>query len=127
MDDDFNSALALGVVFETVRSANRFMAEIVPGEGKSITLLHRVRIEIAEIGQVLGLFHSNPGGWLEKQQQEKAGSLDITADQIEALIIERAEARKAKNFARGDEIRDYLLEKGIQLLDSAQGTTWKAK
>ena len=127
MDDDFNSALALGVVFETVRCANRFMAEIVPGEGKSITLLHRVRIEIAETGQVLGLFHSNPAGWLEKQQQEKAGSLDITADEIEALIIERAEARKAKNFARGDEIRDYLLEKGIQLLDSAQGTTWKAK
>jgi len=41
--------------------------------------------------------------------------------------MERAEARKNKNFSRGDEIRDMLLEQGIQLLDSAQGTTWKVK
>jgi len=127
MDDDFNSALTLGIVFEVVRSANRFLAEIQPGNGAAITLLHRVRAEIAELGEVLGLFHSKPAKWLEKQQQEKTSSLEITAEEIEALIVERSEARKAKNFSRGDEIRDYLLAKGIQLLDSAQGTTWKAK
>jgi cysteinyl-tRNA synthetase len=43
------------------------------------------------------------------------------------LIAERAEARKEKNFKRGDEIRDALLEKGIQLLDSPQGTIWNVK
>jgi cysteinyl-tRNA synthetase len=43
------------------------------------------------------------------------------------LFVERAAARAAKNFKRGDEIRDLLLEKGIQLLDSAQGTTWNVK
>jgi cysteinyl-tRNA synthetase len=53
--------------------------------------------------------------------------MDISQDEIERLIVERTEARKEKNFKRGDEIRDLLLEKGIQLLDSAQGTSWKVK
>jgi cysteinyl-tRNA synthetase len=127
MDDDFNSALALGVVFEIVRSANRFMAEMQPGDGAAITLLQRVRADIVEISVVLGLFHSIPVQWLEMLQQEKAGDLDITTAEIETLIVERACVRKAKNFSRGDEIRDYLLSKGIQLLDSAHGTTWKTK
>ena len=51
----------------------------------------------------------------------------MTADEIERLIAERAEARAARDFKRGDEIRDLLLAKGIQLLDSAQGTTWNVK
>ena len=127
MDDDFNSALALGVVFELVRSANRFMAAMQPGDGAAITLLQRVRAELVEIGEALGLFHSIPLQWLEMLQQEKAGDLDITTAEIESLIVERASVRKAKNFSRGDEIRDYLLSKGIQLLDSAQGTTWKTR
>ena len=53
--------------------------------------------------------------------------MDITPEEIEAFIAERAEARKAKDFKRSDEIRDLLLAKGIQLLDSAQGTTWNVK
>ena len=53
--------------------------------------------------------------------------MDISAEEIERLIVERAEARKAKDFKRGDEIRDLLLARGIQLLDSAQGTTWNVK
>ncbi len=76
---------------------------------------------------MLGLFTAVPTVWLEGIKAAKADQIDITSDEIERLIVERAEARRAKNFKRGDEIRDLLLAKGIQLLDSAQGTTWNVK
>ena len=127
MDDDFNTAQSLGVVFEVVRGVNRFMAEMQPGNRAAITLLHRIRAEFTEVGGVLGLFGSRPAQWLEGIKSARVVQMDITAEEIEALIVERASVRKEKNFARSDEIRDYLLAKGIQLLDSAQGTTWKTK
>ncbi|MHB8121790.1 MAG: cysteine--tRNA ligase [Desulfuromonadaceae bacterium] len=127
MDDDFNSALALGVLFETVRCANRFIAETKKMNPASLALIARVRSLFVEAGGVLGLFTTAPAVWLEGLKAAKAGGITMSADDIERLIVERAEARAAKNFKRGDEIRDLLLENGIQLLDSAQGTTWNVK
>jgi cysteinyl-tRNA synthetase len=127
MDDDFNTALALGVLFETVRATNRFLAEKRELGPVALSLLAHVRHLFAETGGVLGLFTSRPAQWVEGIKATKAGQVDISAEEIEQLIIERSEARKARNFKRGDEIRDMLLEKGIQLLDSAQGTTWNVK
>jgi cysteinyl-tRNA synthetase len=127
MDDDFNTALALGVLFETVRATNRFLAETDGLGPVTLSLLAHVRHLFAEVGGVLGLFASSPAAWLEDIKAAKAGQVDISTEEIERLIVERSEARTAKNFKRGDEIRDMLLEKGIQLLDSAQGTTWNVK
>jgi cysteinyl-tRNA synthetase len=127
MDDDFNSAQALGVVFEMVRAANRFLAETREMDASARKLLADVRELMIEVGGVLGLFGSSPKVWLDGIKSAKAGRIDITPDEIERLIAERAEARKEKNFKRSDEIRDLLLAKGIHLLDSAQGTTWNVK
>jgi cysteinyl-tRNA synthetase len=127
MDDDFNAAQALGVLFETVRATNRFLAEsreIAPGV---LPLIASVRHLFDEVGTVLGLFTHTPAAWLEEIKNAKTGLIDLTAEEIERLIAERTEVRAAKNFKRGDEIRDLLLAKGIQLLDSAQGTTWNMK
>jgi cysteinyl-tRNA synthetase len=127
MDDDFNSAQALGITFEMVRAANRFLAENKVLDDVALALLDKVRGLFAEIGGVLGLFRSSPLEWLDGIKSAKASQMDIAPEEIERLILERAEARKARDFKRGDEIRDLLLEKGVQLLDSAQGTTWKVK
>jgi len=127
MDDDFNSALALGVLFETVRCANRFIAETKEMTTASLALIARVRSLFVEAGGVLGLFTTVPAVWLEGLKAARAGGITMAPDEIERLIVERAEARAAKNFKRGDEIRDLLLENGVQLLDSAQGTTWNVK
>jgi len=127
MDDDFNAAQALGVMFETVRSTNRFLAEMKELTPLSLSLITQVRNLFVEVGTVLGLFTTRPAAWLEGIKSAKADKINITADEIERLIAERAEARGAKNFKRGDEIRDLLSEKGILLLDSAQGTTWNVK
>jgi cysteinyl-tRNA synthetase len=127
MDDDFNTAQALGVLFETVRGANRFLAETKDITPLSLSLIAHVRHLFAEAGSVLGLFASPPSVWLEGIKSAKAGAIDVTTDEIERLIAERVEARAARDFKRGDEIRDLLLAKGIVLLDSAQGTTWNVK
>jgi len=127
MDDDFNSAQALGGVFEMVRAVNRFLAEIDQVDSSAQALLTRVRDLFAEIGGVLGLFGCSPIAWLDAIKSTKADRMDISPEEIERLIAERNEVRKARDFKRSDEIRDLLLAKGIQLLDSAQGTTWKVK
>jgi cysteinyl-tRNA synthetase len=127
MDDDFNAAQALGVLFETVRATNRFMAEAKELTAEALSLIARIRSLFVEAGTVLGLFTNCPATWLEGIKSAKADHINITSDEIEHLIAERTEARGAKNFKRGDEIRDLLLAKGILLLDSAQGTTWNVK
>ena len=127
MDDDFNTAQALGVLFETVRGANRFLAETKEITPLSLSLIAHARHLLVEAGSVLGLFATPPAVWLGGVKAAKAGQIDMAPDEIERLIAERVEARAAKDFKRGDEIRDLLLAKGILLLDSAQGTTWNVK
>ena len=105
MDDDFNTADAIAAVFELVKFANSHAA----GATKAfIALLHD---EIVRLCDVLGII-----------AEVKEELLDT---EIEKLIEERQAARKAKNFARADEIRNELLEKGITLLDTREGVKWK--
>jgi cysteinyl-tRNA synthetase len=127
MDDDFNAAQALGIIFETVRSANRFIAETKEITPLSLSMIAHVRHLFVEAGNVLGLFVSTPAAWLAAIKAAKMGQIGITPEDIMQLIAERAEARAARDFKRSDEIRDLLLAKGIQLLDSPQGTTWDVK
>ncbi|HEY6874714.1 MAG TPA: cysteine--tRNA ligase [Geobacteraceae bacterium] len=127
MDDDFNTALALGNVFDLVRSVNRFVAEGGGAREGGRELLAAARAGIGELGGVLGIFTSEPAAFFARITGRKVAELAISAEEIEGLIGERAAARKAKDFKRSDEIRDLLLAKGIVLLDGPQGTTWKVK
>lgn len=127
MDDDFNTAQALGILFDTVRTLNRFLAEGGAADAASRPVLEELRRSVAAIGSVLGIFLSKPADWLTARETEKARQLQISEQEIQTLIAERAEARKSKNFTRSDEIRDYLLAHEIQLVDSPQGTSWKVK
>lgn len=121
MDDDFNTAQALGHVFDLVRSINRALA-LAPGE-----LLIRAREEVARIAAVLGIMDSEPAAFLKRMLERKSSQMELSAEEIEGLIAERATARKEKNFQRSDEIRNYLAERNIVLLDGPQGTTWQIK
>ncbi|MDT8423051.1 MAG: cysteine--tRNA ligase [Desulfuromonadales bacterium] len=128
MDDDFNTAQAMGYLFEVVRGMNRIMAENKYAECPLLLLaLKDAADKLRRLGGVLGLFQSVPSEWLNKSKNEGINASGLSAEMIEALIVERREARAAKNFARGDEIRDELAAKGIILLDSRTGTTWKIK
>ncbi len=127
MDDDFNTALALGNVFELVRAVNRFIAESDLFSETQQALLRKVNGCIVELGRVIGLFYSDPDAYLSRIKGQKMADLLISGEEIEQMISERAAARKMKDFKRSDEIRNYLLAKGIDLLDGPQGTTWKVK
>ena len=106
MDDDFNTADAIAAVFDLVKFANTNVAE-----GSSKAFADALRGKIQSLCDILGII-----------TEKKAELLD--AD-IEQLIEERQAARKAKNFARADEIRNELLEKGIVLEDTREGVKWK--
>ena len=127
MDDDFNTAMVFGHVFDLVRSVNKLLVEQTSGGETVAVLLDGVRKEIREIGAVLGIFNSVPAAYLDRIRSRKAAGLEISVEEIEKLIEERSAARKNKDFKRGDEIRDMLLSRNITLLDGPQGTTWKVK
>lgn len=121
MDDDFNTAGAIGVIFREVSRANRLL-----DGGKGPDTARELAVALAvfkEAGSFLGIFHRSP----EEYFDEKKGLSGLPAEEIEKLIEERNMARKEKDFARADEIRDELAEKGIVLKDGAKGTTWTVK
>jgi cysteinyl-tRNA synthetase len=128
MNDDFNTALAIAHLFEGVRSINRLIA--TKKFAKKPDLVAQVKdlhATITELGSVLGILESAPQQWLEKVRQAGLAGLDISREEIERLIDERLGARQNKDFERGDEIRAELEERGIELLDSREGTSWKLK
>jgi cysteine--tRNA ligase len=106
MDDDFNTADAISVIFEMVKRAN-----ITVTEESSKAYITRVKELLEKLLDVLGLL-----------SERKEENLDA---RVEALIAERQTARKEKNFARADEIRNELTAMGILLEDTKEGVKWK--
>ena len=108
MDDDLNTADAIAALFDMVREIN---GNITAASNGSVTLIDLASNMMKELGNVLGI--------LQKSRQD---SLD---SEIEALIAERQQARKDKNWAAADRIRDQLKEMGIILEDTPQGVKWR--
>jgi cysteinyl-tRNA synthetase len=109
MDDDFNTAAALAAIHDMVREVNTVIAnDRILSKDREAVL-----DAIAKFDSVLGIFG-----------KADEGSLDA---EIEALVAEREESRRQRNFARSDEIRDLLAEKGIVLEDTKDGVRWKRK
>lgn len=128
MDDDFNTALAIGHLFDAVRGLNRLMADERQGlSAQSLAVVRSGRDQVLRLGEVLGLFRSAPSAWLGGQKDAGLAAIDLTPEQIEERIEERKQARRMKDFARADAIRQELAAKGIELLDGVQGTAWKIK
>jgi cysteinyl-tRNA synthetase len=119
MSDDFNTAQALGCLFELVKSINRS----IDAHGYTKTLGEAVSA-IGELGELFGILELEPDVYLKREKLRKRG-IDIAEEEIERLIEERAKARREKNWARADEIRRHLAEKGITLEDTPSGTLWR--
>ena len=106
MDDDFNTADAISVLFDLIRDINSNI-----GINSSKELCEKALELIRELGLPLGIL-------------QKTTKADLEAE-VEALIAERQQARKDRNFALADKIRDELKARGIELLDTPQGVRWK--
>lgn len=110
MNDDFNTPVALSVLFELVHIINA-------KRGKDLAQTQALAALLKQLGNILGMLWRDPEAYLKGDQDNAA--------QIETLIVAREEARKAKQWARADEIRQQLTSMGIVLEDSAKGTIWR--
>ncbi len=121
MDDDFNSALALGNLFRAAGAVNTFLdsgAEV----GEKAALAAAYLSEVQRVGAVLRILGESPSAYFRR------GVEDLDAEAIEAHVAEREAARRAKDWERADAIRDDLARRGVILEDRPDGTTvWKVR
>ena len=122
MDDDFNTAVAIGEVFKEVSEANRIMDSAESGLTKNTAVeLSLIKKVFERSSGILGIFTRTAADYFNEKKDALEG---ISEAEIESLIAERTAARASKDYARGDEIRDELKAKGIILEDTAKGTGW---
>ncbi len=125
MDDDFNTGGGIGALFDLVRALNKFVDDEKleqPGKhaAEKLDQLRRGATTLRELAGTLGLFR--------KPQEEKAAGSDELAGKLMKLLIDlRAEARKNKDFATADRIRNTLVDIGVTLEDRPGGTEWSVK
>lgn len=125
MDDDFNSAQGIGVLFEAVRTVNRLLDE---SKGKlSADTRHSVHGAVSEIrrmGNTLGILAESPAEYFNRKKSQALAEQNISPAEIETMIQERQTARKEKDWAKADQIRDRLAALNVIIKDSPTGTTW---
>ncbi len=124
MDDDFNTAKAQGHLFEV---ASLISTAVAPGAGavagRNMVVTELVRIFEIMRG-VLGLLATEPDAYFAEKRSRTLRRANFSEEQVLEMIERRSAARKAKDWAASDAIRDELAAKGIALMDSPQGTTW---
>lgn len=124
MDDDFNTALALGHMFELIREVNRFL-DGNPSSGKEKELLLEARKMLSEAGGILNIFQRSSRQWYVSLMHLK--NVGLSEEDIQAKLTARHEARIAKNWEMADAIRKELEAKGVILEDKKDRTDWKIK
>ncbi len=128
MDDDFNTAQATGVLFEAVRALNRINDEA----SKKPSALYAEPLEagvraVRHAAEVLGVLQQEPSDYLRQRNLAALAEAGLDERQLLELIDQRNAARKEKNWAEADRIRDELLAKNIVLQDGPDGTAWMAR
>ncbi|WP_104488939.1 cysteine--tRNA ligase [Acinetobacter indicus] len=117
MRDDFNTAEAIAVLFEVNKELNRAVKE---ENAEQAAIFYAT---LRHLTNILGLVQHNVDEFLKSDIGQDA--LGLSEEQIEDLIQQRKDAKKDKNFARADEIRQSLLDQGVVLEDTRQGTVWR--
>ncbi|HEX3031112.1 MAG TPA: cysteine--tRNA ligase [Bacillota bacterium] len=121
MDDDFNTALAIGVLFELARDINSFVAGLggQAGDQAELEAVYQGRATLLRLARVLGL--------LETQQAAEAQDSGLTEGLMEIMLAIRKDARDKKDWPTADKIRDELGKLGVVIEDTPQGARWKKR
>ncbi len=128
MDDDFNTAMGIGVLFDAVRSANRILDD-TPDQMDQATqiMLGSIGADILKIGEILGLLSLSPKDYFEIKKSAALEQQSLDQEQIEKLIADRNAARKEKRWDKADEIRRQLADMNVIIEDRSGETLWKIK
>jgi cysteinyl-tRNA synthetase len=127
LDDDFNTAQVLGILAEDFTWANALAdrkGQKAPEEKARLAAFAR---DARRVGATLGILQRPPGEALRAIRDRAAARRGIDPALVERKIAERAAARKAKDFGRGDALRDELSAMGVAIQDGPEGTTWKVE
>jgi len=126
MDDDFNTAAAIGHLYEAFVRANKLLddAKAMPKPQRQLTLAAIAR-DARTIGETLGIMRRPPSEFLLARRGRLCVRRGIDPAAVEAKIAERTAARTAKDFKRADEIRAELKMTGVELMDGPTGTAWR--
>lgn len=128
MDNDFNTAQAQGIFFDTAKTINRILKNLPASPlPTDITFLKDAGSTLKKLGDIMGILREKAVHFLDTRKQQMLAEIDIDQATIEALVAERFQCRVEKNWTRSDEIRDQLLEKNIELKDGPDGTEWSVK
>lgn len=119
MDDDFNTAAAISVIFDYIRKVNTLL-DSKPEKDSYSTLNSEFAKIVDTIRSTLGIINKTPENWFK-------ANLSMDEEELKDLIEKRNFFRKNKDFENADKIRDDLKEKGIELLDTPEGTKFRAK
>ena len=126
MDDDFNTARGIGVLFNAVHKFNRLLDECKNRLSTDTrTTLQSAYIDILKMGNIMGFLVETPETYFEDKRYKGLERDSIDQAIIEKMIEERTDARKAKDWAKADQIRKELGKKNIILEDRSEGTIWK--
>jgi len=126
LDDDVNTAAALGLVSELLTLVNKLLDQ-PKSAAKDVRrrTLEAARDGLALVGEVLGVFAQSPEAFLERRRARLCTRRGIDPAAVAARIAERDQARRDKDFARGDAIRQELATTGVELMDGPTGTSWR--
>jgi cysteinyl-tRNA synthetase len=125
MADDMNTAAALGHIFGAIRLAGRALEDkgVRKSEGGR-DLFMRILADLDQWAKVLGVFDRDPGEFLAALKKKRVERKGVDPDKVEQLMNKRREARKNKDFATADAIRDELDAMGVEVQDTPQGAVW---
>lgn len=128
MDDDFNTAAAISELHGIFKYANNIMKTAKKGNRVlAANSLAKILAAISEVYSILGLFTQEPDQFISNMRAKYLTKTDVSVEEIETKIAQRAEAKKAKDFETADAIRSELEAKGIILNDTREGTVWDFK
>jgi cysteinyl-tRNA synthetase len=128
MDNDFNTAQALGLLFDAVKVLNK-VTRMLPQNpaGEDLQLLHKGGTDLRELAGILGVLQQDPVRYVADKKEQLLANIDLSTEEIDALIARRNAARERKDWAESDAVRDELLAHNIELHDGPDGTTWDVK
>ena len=128
MDNDFNSAQAIGHLFESAKIINKVVGKFQSSQSpEDLGLMEKSVITLVKLAQILGILKQPAEDFLGNRKQSILKGIDIDENTINEMIEQRNQARQAKNWEISDQIRDKLLAHNIELKDGPDGTSWNVK